>query len=159
MEEFKPGDRIEVFTSPGTWMAVEVYAVGPDWYVVGNGDPIYSNSCGPDCVNDGIRSSFRVHKNDARAIDPWEIGDVVAVLAADGSDAYFGEIWGLPEGEQTKFGIFNPETGEVHYVAEASGEGFRRATDAENDAYIERWVDPEMEDSNLDRDVLFGPEE
>jgi hypothetical protein len=140
--EFNPGDRIKVFTSPGLWMAVEVYAVGPDWLTVGNGDPIYHGN--------EIRDSFRVHKSDARPDRPLETGDVVAVLSASGDVAYYGEVQSLPDPasdaalfDRGKVGIFNPETDEVHYVAAADGEGFREATEAESDAYIDRWVDSE----------------
>lgn len=139
--EFKTGDRIEVFTSPGIWMAVEVYAVDGEFLEVGNGDPVYR---GTD-VTDG----WWVHKSDARRIHrPLETGDVVAVLSADGAVAYYGEIASVPVPgsdaslfDRGKYGVWNPETDEIHYVAAADSEGFREATEAESDDYIERWGD------------------
>lgn len=61
--EFKVGDRVEAFTSPGDWIAVEVYAVDGEWLEVGNGDPVY----GP---NDEIRESFRVNVGNVRRREP-----------------------------------------------------------------------------------------
>lgn len=77
-----------------------------------------------------------------------ETGDVVAVLSASGEVAYYGEVATLPTGDAAlrdvgKIGVWNPETDEVHYVAAANGEGLRVATEAESDAYIDRWVDSE----------------
>lgn len=67
---------------------------------------------------------------------------MVVVLSAEGEVAYYGEIQSVPnpnEDDAVKFKILNPETEEVHEVAYAEGEGFREATEAESDAYIERW--------------------
>lgn len=134
--EFKPGDKVEVFTSPGVWMAVEVYAVGPDWLAVGNGDPVY----GPEGE---VRASFRVHVTDARfPFRPVALGDIVAVLNVDGEVAYRGEVVSLPTGDAAlrdtgKIGVWNPDTDDVHYVAAADGEGLRHATEEEADGYLD----------------------
>jgi hypothetical protein len=89
---------------------------------------------------------------------PFETGDTVAVLSAGGSVAYFGEITSVPEvtpRRPGKYGIWNPAIDEVSYVAFADGEGFRSATEAETDDYIDRWGDPEVFNSD---DALGSPE-
>jgi len=141
--KFETGDRVEVFTSPGVWLPAEVYAVGGDYYVVGNGDPVY----GP---NGEIRDSFRVHKSDARRRpSKFETGMVVAVLTHNGEVGYFGDVASLPVPgsdaslfDRGKIGVYNPETDEVHFVAAADGEGLREATDAETDVYWEKYGEP-----------------
>jgi len=81
-----------------------------------------------------------------------ELGDVVAVLTHNGEVGYFGEVTSLPVPgsdaalfDRGKVGVWNPETDEVHSVASADGEGIREATEAESDAYIERWLDSDPE--------------
>lgn len=108
----------------------------------------------PDFANG---APWRTLRGDAGASRPKregsameiETGDVVAVFAANGEVAYFGEVQSLHPGRwdaetlRGKVGILNPETGEESLVAYAGGEGFRPATEAESDDYISRWVDVE----------------
>lgn len=75
---------------------------------------------------------------------PLEIGDVVAVLALDGKVAYLGEIVSAPAPgsdaalfDRGSYGIWDPKTDKVHYVATADSKTIRRATDAEIDDYID----------------------